>query len=264
MNFKLILYDKFLYLKTSGLIYLFFSFEKLNEFYQKLKNCSEIFTKPKIIQKKKGFGFFFKKKKLDSFEIGSPKDFKQNYHVGYDAFTNAFSSSINLPDFSVSDSDVDFHVDMMLEDEKGNDDSLHNEFFVHDCSDEFDVFKICSLFDKNINRFCDDCILHSSIIKLDSIWEDKTCFGFNEYQQTDEMNKTIDLLDALSFSGIFPFDNVSFHILLSGNHDFKRSVIDTIIQENINPVSSLLHSNTIIASTIFGVQNPASLLNTEE
>ena len=52
-------------------------------------------------------------------------------------------------------------------------------------------------------------------------------------------------------------------IILSGNHDFKRSVIDTIIEENINPVSSLLHSNTIIASTIFGVQNPATLLNNQ-
>lgn len=79
------------------------------------------------------------------------------------------------------------------------------------------------------------------------------------YQVTDldldsqllEREQCFDLLDALSKSGGLPFEGVDLHCIVGFNHCFDKTVIDTLVQDNVNPIERVEQSQLIIASTLF-------------
>lgn len=73
-----------------------------------------------------------------------------------------------------------------------------------------------------------------------------------------EKSKAFDLLDALSRSGSLSIAFSELHVIISVTHCFDKGIIDTIIQDNINPIEKLEMSTLLVGSAIHG--KPASML----
>lgn len=118
----------------------------------------------------------------------------------------------------------------------------------------------------------EDNALHSTIIKPSSLWHKKylkallakpseTTLGIEELRK--EKNKTFDLLDALTRSGALPIDDASLHVVLASTHCFDETLVNTIIQKNMNPIEKIERSTLIIASTIQQV-SPEELIKDDQ
>lgn len=68
-----------------------------------------------------------------------------------------------------------------------------------------------------------------------------------------ERNKAYDLLDALSRSGSLPIACSELHVIVSVTHCFEKDVIETVIQDNVNPVEKLELSTLLVGAAIHGV-----------
>lgn len=73
-----------------------------------------------------------------------------------------------------------------------------------------------------------------------------------------ETSRAFDLLDALSRSGSLSIDSSELHVIVCATHRFDKSVMDTVLQDNVNPIEQLEGSTLLMASTILGV--PATAL----
>jgi len=76
----------------------------------------------------------------------------------------------------------------------------------------------------------------------------------NNDEQEKERNKAFDLLDGLSRSGNLSFEHASFHVVLASTHCFDKSVMNTIIQDNVNPIEKVERSTLIVATTVHNKQ----------
>ncbi len=69
-----------------------------------------------------------------------------------------------------------------------------------------------------------------------------------------ERSAAFDLIDALSRSGGLAVEDADLHIVVAATHCFERSLMDTVVQGNVNPVERAERSALIMASV---VQNAA-------
>jgi len=76
--------------------------------------------------------------------------------------------------------------------------------------------------------------------------------------QKKEKDAAFDLLDALTKSGALPIDHASLHIVVAATHCFDKTVTETVIQENTNPIDKVERSILIMATTVH--QQPVSAL----
>lgn len=76
--------------------------------------------------------------------------------------------------------------------------------------------------------------------------------------QKKEKDAAFDLLDALTKSGVVPVDAASLHIVVAATHCFDKSVTETVVQDNVNPIDKVERSTLIMAGTVH--QQPASAL----
>jgi len=122
-----------------------------------------------------------------------------------------------------------------------------------------DFVKIPSAMDQKFEKLDEDSALKASIIKLGDGWNktfqkgllsnpSTTSLGTEE--QETERSKAYDLLDSLTRSGVFPVEDASIHVVLAFTHSFDKSIIDTIVQDNMNPIEKMERSQLIIASTL--------------
>jgi len=72
----------------------------------------------------------------------------------------------------------------------------------------------------------------------------------NVAEQEIEKNKTFDLLDALSKSGVLDFRHASLHVMVCATHCFDKVLMDTLVKDNVNPIEKLERSVVIMATTI--------------
>ena len=70
--------------------------------------------------------------------------------------------------------------------------------------------------------------------------------------QKDERSAAFDLLDALSRSGGLTIDNTDLHVVLMSTHCFDKTLMNTIIEKNTNPIEKMEQSTLIMASVIHG------------
>ena len=112
------------------------------------------------------------------------------------------------------------------------------------------------------SRFLDldrDGALRSTKIKVGSQWVLRAKQALLAKPSTEQLrddeqrgakHKAIDLLDALSRSGTLAIDGTSLHVVVAVTHLFERSLIDTVIVDNSNPIEKVERSSLIIASVI--------------
>jgi len=117
---------------------------------------------------------------------------------------------------------------------------------------------------KRIESAFEDSTLNMSvrptIINPGNTWERTSFPNFTKEGKTEtldvdqlkkEKNKAFDLLDALSRSGTLSFDFASLHIVVAMTHCFDKTLLETIIQKNENPIELIEQSTLIVANQIF-------------
>jgi hypothetical protein len=67
-----------------------------------------------------------------------------------------------------------------------------------------------------------------------------------------EKQTCYDLLDALTRSGGLSIDHATLHVVIAATHCFDKSVMNTLVQKNENPIESVERSALIMATTIHG------------
>jgi len=82
-------------------------------------------------------------------------------------------------------------------------------------------------------------------------------------EQGKERNKAFDLLDALTKSGALSVDMASLHVVIAATHCFDKTLMNTLIQDNINPIEKVERSALIVASTIHDCE-PQDLLAVDQ
>ncbi len=115
--------------------------------------------------------------------------------------------------------------------------------------------------DTRFGRHDKDNALRPTILRLKSPWELRTKESLlspmretvlDEDMQTQHKARAFDLLDALSRSGTLPLHHAALHVLVGATHGFDRSLVEMVIEKNVNPIERVEASSLIVASTIFG------------
>jgi len=105
----------------------------------------------------------------------------------------------------------------------------------------------------------DDAALRPTIIESDGDWNKRFQKSLLKGMATTTMNKdeqqiaknaAFDLLDALTKSGGLPLEHASLHVVVGATHNFDHSLIETIVQDNVNPISKLERSMLIMGLTV--------------
>jgi glutamate racemase len=82
-------------------------------------------------------------------------------------------------------------------------------------------------------------------------------------EQDRARTEAFDLLDALSRSGSLAIDCAELHVVLACTHNFTKSLIDTVVQDNVNPIEKVERSALILATTVHDKQ-PSELIKPEQ
>lgn len=138
--------------------------------------------------------------------------------------------------------------------------------------DARDYTKVPGELDRRFEELDDDSALHATLIHAGDSWnrasrkglladpEDET---LDADEQETEKHKTFDLLDALTKSGALAIDDASLHVVIAATHRFDKTLIDTVIQDNVNPIEKVERSLMIVGSTVFGLP-PTELLASDQ
>lgn len=122
-----------------------------------------------------------------------------------------------------------------------------------------DYTKIPSELDRRYEALDEDSALRPTTIKTGEVWRLKSQAGLlskpvekmvSAEAQKERKAQAFDLLDALSRSGELPLEHASLHIVIAATHCFDQSLVDTVIQGNVNPVEKAERSTLIVAGVI--------------
>jgi hypothetical protein len=125
--------------------------------------------------------------------------------------------------------------------------------------DSSDYTRIPGELDRQFERLDTDGALRATIINLGDPWTHTAQKGLlgspktlslHGGEQRTEKNRAFDLLDALSRSGALPIDDATLHVVIAATHCFDRTLLDTVIQDNVNPIEKVERSLMIVGSTI--------------
>lgn len=113
--------------------------------------------------------------------------------------------------------------------------------------------------------------LRPTIIGLGEVWKKRSQEGLldkpkvtslQKDEQKQEKDKAYDLLDALTRSGALPIECASLHIVVAATHCFQRTVLETLVKENVNPIEAMERSSLVMASVTHD-QSVAALVQEE-
>src|SRR5262249_34118775 len=114
--------------------------------------------------------------------------------------------------------------------------------------DGFDYTRIPVELDKKFEELDEDGALRPTIIHPGEVWTRTSQKGLlaapqeaslHTKEQKEEKNKAFDLLDALSKSGALPIQHASLHVVVAATHCFDKTLLDTVIQGNVNPIEKV-------------------------
>ncbi len=129
-----------------------------------------------------------------------------------------------------------------------------------------------TLLDKNYEKYDPDSALRPTIIKVGETWTKKAQAALltaassktlYTADQSSEKTAAFDLLDALSRSGALCIDDASLHVVIAATHCFDKSLLNTVVQKNVNPIERVERSTLIMASTIHGLSAGELVVGTQ-
>eukprot|EP00658_Telonema_sp_P-2_P009550 TRINITY_DN13566_c0_g1_i2.p1 TRINITY_DN13566_c0_g1~~TRINITY_DN13566_c0_g1_i2.p1 ORF type:complete len:291 (+),score=71.72 TRINITY_DN13566_c0_g1_i2:251-1123(+) len=68
--------------------------------------------------------------------------------------------------------------------------------------------------------------------------------------QKAKRDEAFDLLDGLTKGGALRCENASLHVVIAATHCFDKALVDTVVQDNMNPITKVERSLLILAGTI--------------
>eukprot|EP01063_Lacrimia_lanifica_P007647 TRINITY_DN14917_c0_g1_i1.p1 TRINITY_DN14917_c0_g1~~TRINITY_DN14917_c0_g1_i1.p1 ORF type:complete len:875 (+),score=280.16 TRINITY_DN14917_c0_g1_i1:48-2672(+) len=68
--------------------------------------------------------------------------------------------------------------------------------------------------------------------------------------QKQEKEKAFALLSAITRCGALPLDAAELHVVIAATHTFEKTLVDTVVQDNANPIEKVERSVLITASTV--------------
>jgi hypothetical protein len=133
---------------------------------------------------------------------------------------------------------------------------------------QVDITQIPVLLDRRYEELDMDAALKPTIINPGASWTKRSqkallseptesILGTSELER--ERSAAFDLLDALSKSGALTIDCAELHVVIAATHCFDQSVMDTLVQGNVNPIERVERSALIMASTLHHAE-PEDLL----
>ncbi|CAK9075143.1 Spindle assembly abnormal protein 6-like [Durusdinium trenchii] len=123
--------------------------------------------------------------------------------------------------------------------------------------------------DAQFEKLDPDSSLRPTIINIGNTWKKRsqkallaepTEAQLTSDHQKQEKDAAFDLLDAITKSGALPLSHATLHIVIAATHCFDKTVLETVVQENVNPIEKVERSTLIMASTVHQ-QPAASLIN---
>jgi hypothetical protein len=136
----------------------------------------------------------------------------------------------------------------------------------------FDMTQIPATLDRKLEQLDTDSAVRPTIINTGPTWTmrsqkailaDPETRTLNENDQKTERTRAFDLLDCLSRSGALDIECAELHVIVAATHCFEKSVVDTVIQDNVNPIEKVERSALIVASTIHDV-DVATLIKSDQ
>jgi hypothetical protein len=138
-------------------------------------------------------------------------------------------------------------------------------------SDLVDYTRIPAELDRRFEAIDEDNALRPAILHLGAVWTRTSRQGLlvapsthslHAKDQKTEHNRAFDLLDALTKSGAIPLTHASLHVVVAAAHRFDKTLIETVIEDNVNPIEKVERSVMIAATTVH--RRPASELLSDE
>jgi len=127
--------------------------------------------------------------------------------------------------------------------------------------DTTDYTRVPALLDRKLEALDADGAVRATILNPGTVWTrtaQKGLLGAPATahlfagEQKDEKNKAFDLLDALTKSGALGIEDASLHVVLAATHCFDKTLLDTVIQANVNPIEKVERSLLIVGTTVHG------------
>lgn len=123
----------------------------------------------------------------------------------------------------------------------------------------FDLTRIPAELDRRFEALDDDSALRPTILTPGPTWTRTAQKGLlaapatatlDAAAQRTEKNRAFDLLDALTKSGAIELTDATLHVVVAATHCFDKTLIDTVIEDNVNPVEKVERSVMIVATTL--------------
>jgi len=182
---------------------------------------------------------------------------KQRFHIGGPLRAQCFysnASAVSAPFMVAPFSDVKSFVPVETE--------IQGE--------QVDYTQYPNKLEEMYTRYDPDSSLRPTIINPGATWTKRSQAGLlsapqttslSADQQATEKTAAFDLLDALTRSGALPIEHASLHVIIAATHCFDQSLMDTVVQKNVNPIERVERSTLIMAAALNDV--PAAELITE-
>eukprot|EP00667_Euglena_gracilis_P010609 EG_transcript_10810 len=131
-----------------------------------------------------------------------------------------------------------------------------------------DYTRLPALLDAQFEALDVGSALRPTIITPGATWEKSSQAGLlsdmkkadvGAEEQKALRQQAMDLIDALSRSGTLAMADAQLHVVLAATHCFDQSLLDTVVQRNVNPVERVERSALIMAAAIHA-SPPAALL----
>jgi hypothetical protein len=102
--------------------------------------------------------------------------------------------------------------------------------------------------------------LRPTIISASTNWTKTSQAGLLSKPQTTTMSldetktakrSAFDLLDCLSRSGALPMKHAELHVVIAATHCFDRTLLNTVVQRNVNPIAAMEKATMLLANTLY-------------
>ena len=125
--------------------------------------------------------------------------------------------------------------------------------------ERIDYTKIPSLIENVFHRYDSSGSVRPTIISIGKVWKKETRESIiapfvTKFLENDEQlkakNEAFLLLDCLTKSGSICVQHCQLHIVVSSTHCYNKTLMNSVIQQNINPIEEVERSHVILASII--------------